>query len=196
MYLLQRPVKTPSLLLWIRHFDAVARREQLELLHRDLLLAPEVPSNEILKLAICKLKATALNQVLEVVDVHFLGGLVLDAEEEALQELVVLVLVRELVAVLSVESSHELTELFLAHLVPFFIIRIGILLQILHQWIVETLFGSLVLWVIVRIGPRQEILDKECNAEFGPLALNWHVVVSAKVEQQGAEDLYWRYVLV
>ena len=57
----------------------------------------------------------------------------LDAEEEALQELVVLVLVRELVAVLSVESSHELTELFLAHLVPFFIIRIGILLQILHQ---------------------------------------------------------------
>ena len=57
----------------------------------------------------------------------------LDAEEEALQELVVLVLVRELVAVLSVESSHELTELFLTDLVPFFIIRVSILLQILHQ---------------------------------------------------------------
>ena len=100
-----------SLFLWIDHFDAISGRKELELFHRNSFLAPEVPPDQILKLTLGELEATALDQCAELLDVNLLRALLLDAIKETLQELVVLGLVREFIRVIRIEGPHELTEL-------------------------------------------------------------------------------------
>ena len=99
-----------SLLLGIDHFDAIAGREELELLHRDSLLASEVPSDQILKLPFGKFKATSFDQATELINVDLLCALLLNSVEESLQELVILRLICKLIGVISIEGSHKFTE--------------------------------------------------------------------------------------
>ena len=93
-------------LLFVDHLDAVASGKEFELLHRNGLFSAEVPPDEVFKLALHELEATALNQIFEVHDVDLLGVFVLNAVKESLQELVVLLLVGEFVRATSIEGAH------------------------------------------------------------------------------------------
>ena len=132
-----------SLFLWINHFDAITSCEELELLHRYGFLAAEVPPDQILKFALRELKSAALDQRAELLDVHLLRALLLDAIEEALQELVVLGLVREFISVVRIEGPHELTELVFID--PVWLTIDAICFQIVDKTIIKSLFGRCVI---------------------------------------------------
>ena len=168
-----------SLLLRVDHFDAVAGREQLELLHCDHFLPSEVPSDQIFKLALCELKAAPFDQVPKLSDADFLRVLVLDAVEESFEELIVLVLVRELVRIARVEGAHQLAELVLGDAVWLTVHRI--LLQVFHQRVVEAAVSSLVFGCVVRAG--QQLLHELRDAELRETALDGDVVVGTEVEK-------------
>ena len=84
-----------SLLLGIDHFDAVSSGKEFEFLHRNRFFSTEVPSDQIFKLALRELEATALDQSSELLDVHLLRALLLNSVEESFEEHVVLLFVGE-----------------------------------------------------------------------------------------------------
>ena len=133
-----------SLFLWIDHFDAISSGEELELLHCNRFFAAEVPPDQILKLALGELEATALDQRAELLDVHLLRALLLDAIEEALQELVVLGLIREFISVVSIEGPHEFTELVFID--PVWLSIDAICFQIVDKTVIKSLFGRCIVF--------------------------------------------------
>ena len=132
-----------SLLLGIYHFDAIACGKELELLHSDGLLASEVPSDQVFKLALGKLKTAPLDQSTELLNVHLLSALLLNSIEKPLEELVILRLICELVSIIRIECAHKLAKLGLVDAIWLAIHCIRS--QIVHQTIVESLLGRCVI---------------------------------------------------
>ena len=66
-------------------------------------------------------------------------ALLLDAIEEALQELVVLRLVREFISVVSIESPHQLTELVFTD--PVWLSIDAICFQVVDKTVIKSLLG-------------------------------------------------------
>lgn len=124
-----------SLFLRVTHLDALARREQLELFHGDRLFAPKVPFDQIFKLTLGKVKSALLNQLSELIDADLFFFLLFDAVKNTLQKDVILLFVRELHHVFSVESSHQFAEFFLVDALAI----LGIFGQISDERIAETL---------------------------------------------------------
>ena len=165
-------------LLLVGHLDAVASGEQFELVHGDCLLAAEVPPHQIFELPWSKLESAALDQPTEVLDGNLLCILVLNAVEESLQELIVLLLVRVLVRIGCVECAHQLAELVLVDLVWLAIRRIRA--QVVHERVVEALLSGLVVRRVDR--PCQELFDEESDSVLGCSANDWDVIVRTEVE--------------
>ena len=120
-----------SSLLLVDHFDAVAGGKQLEFVHRDGLFSAEVPPYKILEFALGELETRALDQGSKLSDGHLLRVLVLDAIEESLQKLVILLLVCVLVRVGCVECAHKLTELVLID--PVWLAVNSVCAQVVHE---------------------------------------------------------------
>ena len=132
-----------SLFLWIDHFNAVSCCKELELFHRDCLFASEVPSDQVLELTLCEFKPTTFNQRSELFNVDLLSALLLDPVEESFKELVVLSLICELICIVRVEGSHQLTELLFIDSI--WLTVHGICAQVVHQAIVESLLSCRVI---------------------------------------------------
>ena len=156
----------------------VSSREEFEFLHRNRFFSTEVPSDQIFELALREFEATALDQSSELLDVHLLRALLLNSVEESFEELIVLSFISELVGVIRIECSHQLTELILINSVRLAVHSIG--LQVIDKTIVESLLSRCIIICVNWSG--EQVLDEKSDSKLGCLTDDWKIVVRSEVE--------------
>lgn len=113
-------INSYSLFLDVLQLDNIPSCKHLKLLQSDGLLVPEVPLDQVFKLALFELEPRALDERLELLDLNLIGLFMFDAEEQSFEEHAILLFIGEFIGVGRLIRLHQVAKLifiqvFLVH---------------------------------------------------------------------------------